>query len=118
MNSFKRAPRKTQLWFTLNELNRFSLSPQLLGVLVGATPYGKLLLLRPYRTVRYWDGFRIAAALPVPRFSRYLTGFGPSCAGNSPLVFTICVVSCWVRSTAKKKCALSFEIGPPKLAPN
>src|SRR4029453_1604418 len=106
MNAFKRAPRKTQLWFTLNELNRFSLAPQLLGVLVGATPYGKLLLLGPSRAGRDWGGCRVAA-LPVPRFSRYLPGFGPSCAGNSPLVFTICVVSCWVRSTAKKKCALS-----------
>ena len=47
MNSFRRAPLTTQLWFRLIELNLFVLSPQLSNVLLRAALYGCELLLRP-----------------------------------------------------------------------
>src|SRR5262249_29247910 len=45
MNSFSFAPPSTQLWFTLIELNLFSLSPQLSNVDRRAAPYGCVFLL-------------------------------------------------------------------------
>src|ERR1044072_9569306 len=115
MNSFSFAPPSTQLWFKFTELNLLMLSPQLSNVLLGAALYGCELLLRAYRTDRYWDGLTFDVTLPVNRFSRYGTAKMPSRSGHSPCVFTACVVSRCVRSNAAKKCALSFEIGPPKL---
>ena len=58
-----------------------------------------------------------ADAFAVNRFSRIGVGKTPSCAGNSPSVFTDCVVSCCVRSKAAKKCALFWTIGPPNEPP-
>ena len=49
---------------------------------------------------------RLAVTLPVNRFSRYGVANTPSSVGNSPSVLTAWVVSCWVRSIAKKKCDL------------
>src|SRR3954453_15952422 len=65
MNSFSFDPPITQLWFTLIELYRFALSPQLLKVLLGAALYGCEFVSRPYRTDRNWLGLRFAVTLPV-----------------------------------------------------
>ena len=47
MNSFSLVPPSTQLWFRLTELNSFVLSPQSLGGVFGAAPYGCEFWLRP-----------------------------------------------------------------------
>ena len=54
--------------------------------------------------------FRFAVDLAGDRGSRgRASAKTPSLSGNSPSVLTACVVSCWVRSTATKKYALSLR---------
>ena len=94
------------------------LVPQAGGGELGVTPYGWVLLLKPYLTDRYCAALTLVVSLTVTRFSRYGVEKMPSWAGKSPFVVTDWNVSWAVRSTAAKKCALSFTIGPPKLPPN
>ena len=47
MNSFSFDPPSTQLWFTLIELNVFSLTPQLFTGACGPAPYGCEFVFRP-----------------------------------------------------------------------